>query len=129
MKKIILALGMGLLISQAALSEDNPEKILRETNEAALDYEFETDSSEIKNQWKEWVREKNWGDNGSYNGGVQEFKDRSLLVASGVAFVNVRIGQPGWNEARISAYERAEMAAKTQIMHFFSSNIDSFASL
>jgi len=107
---------MFISTSYNLLANDSPEKILTDASDSMLS--FEMDGSKTDTQWKDWVNNQEWSD-GIYNGGVQEFEGRGLIVASGKSFTNVRIGQPGWNEARVNAYERAELAAKGEILKFF----------
>lgn len=124
MKQLILVLGASLSLfnPMQGFAEDNPEKIVSEVNKTTAESSFESGNTGVKGAWVDFVRELPFS-NGSYNGGVKQFEGRDIIVASGVAMVSVREGQPGWVESRIAAYDRAELEAKTQVVSFLMSNI------
>lgn len=121
-KKVIL---IGALIGFAnatVYAEDNPAKVLNDVAESTPKLDANSESNEAG--WKDWVNSQPWGGS-DYIGGVQFFSERDIVVSAGIAYVNVRIGQPGWNESRIAAYERAELAARTKIVSFLSESLES----
>lgn len=128
MKQLILALGvsLSLLAPLKVLAEDNPENIVQGVSKTTSEQSFEsgdTGKNGVNGSWVQFVRKQPFS-KGSYNGGVKQFEDRDIIVASGVAIVNVREGQPGWIESRIAAYDRAELEAKAQLAKFLISDID-----
>ena len=124
MKQLIMVLGvsLSLLAPLKGFAEDNPEKTVREVNKTTAEVSFESGNTGVKGAWVNFVRKLPFS-NGSYNGEVKQFEGRDIIVASGVAMVSVREGQPGWVESRVAAYDRAELDAKTQVVSFLMSNI------
>lgn len=123
MRKWNILVVAGVLIASASigvLAATDPEGVLNKVADTvpALDL----DVSSLEENWINWANDQRWGSE-SYIGGVQQFSGRGIIASSGVAYVNVRIGQPGWNEARIVAYERAELEAKSKLVAFLIDNI------
>ena len=125
MKQLTAVLGVTLclLAPLHVFAEDDPEKTIREVNKTTSESSFESGSTGVKGAWVDFVRKLPFS-NGSYNGGVKQFEGRDIIVASGVAIVSVREGQPGWVESRIAAYDRAELEAKAQVVSFLMSNLE-----
>jgi len=119
-KMVITGAVLGLF-SGLAIAVDDPEEILNDVAEATLKFDMGVSSNE--ENWRGWVDAQQWGES-EYFGGVQHYPERELIISSGVAYTNVRIGQPGWNEARMAAYERAELAAKSSIVSFLSESLE-----
>lgn len=120
MKKIIIVSTLVGFYFGAVYAQDKPEKILKDVAKAPLSLEIDGSSNEQK--WQEWVNGNKWGDS-KYIGGVQHFAKRDMIVSVGTAYVNIRIGQPGWNEARMAAFERAELMAKSSVVSFLQEKI------
>ncbi len=125
MRKKTLVIGLLLSASVFLFAEDNPEKLLQA---GIVPIHTGKENISLKEKWKAFVNQQKWGKS-EYNEGVMFFEDRNLIVASGTAFVSVGLGQPGWVESRIAAFEQAELDAKTKIIRFLSEDIDASRSL
>jgi len=125
-RKIIMVSALLGFSFSAIHAQDDPEKILKDVVKAPLNLEIEGSSNERK--WKNWVNTNKWG-NSKYIGGVQHFQKRDMIVSVGTAYVNIRVGQPGWNEARMAAFERAELIAKSNVVSFLGEQISNQRSI
>lgn len=124
-QKKTMLLGLLLSASVFLFAEDNPAEVLK-AGTSSISTEKENVS--LKEKWKEFVNKQKWGES-EYGEGVMHFEDRDLIVASGSSFVSVGIGQPGWVESRIIAFEQAELDAKAKIIRFLSEDVDTSRSL
>lgn len=124
MKQLIVVLGvsLSLLAPMHVFAEDSPENTVSEVNKTTSELSFESGNTGVKGAWVDFVRKLPFS-NGSYNGGVKQYEDRDIIVASGVAMVSVREGQENWVDSRNDAYLRAELEAKTQVVSFLMSNV------
>ncbi len=124
-QKKILLLSLLLSASLFLFAEDNPVEVLQAGTSSIV---TKKENLSLKEKWKEFVNEQKWGES-EYGEGVMLFEDRDLIVASGSSFVSVGIGQPGWVESRIIAFEQAELDAKVKIIRFLSEDVDTSRSL
>ncbi len=124
-QKKTMLLSLLLSASLFLFAEDNPAEVLKAGTSSIL---TEKENVSLKEKWKEFVNEQKWGES-EYGEGVMHFEGRDLIVASGTSFVSVGIGQPGWVESRIIAFEQAELDAKAKIIRFLSEDVDTSRSL
>ncbi len=123
--KIALAVVFSIGIVNIAAAGDKPEEVLKAVANAKND----TDARlSLDQRWRLFLDARNWGE-GVYEGGVITFPERSLIVSSASEFTRVSIGQPGWIESRIVAFERAELEAKVKIIRFLAEASESKRSL
>ena len=116
----------GLSVASIAVStKDDPEQIVKAASKAMG---AQPKDESLKLRWKTFLNKQNWGD-GVHEGEVLEFPERHLIVSSASEFTRVGIGQPGWVESRIIAFERAELEAKTKIIRFWEETADTKRSL
>lgn len=120
-----MLLSLFLSASLFLFAEDNPVEILQAGTSSIS---IEKENISLKEKWKKFVNEQKWGES-EYAEGVMHFEGRDLIVASGTSFVSVGIGQPGWVESRIIAFEQAELEAKAKIIRFLSEDVDTSRSL
>ncbi len=122
---------MGMRISAAwllwlsamsgAWATDDPGDVLHRA--ADLQRSSEIAQVSLHDRWAVYRERIGWGD-GALEGGVAYFPDRQLIVSSAEEATWVPMGQPGWVEARVVAFERAELQAKAKIIQFLSNTID-----
>ena len=122
---IILALIIATGIVVTAAAEDNPEEILKSASAAT---ETSMKQVSLEQRWQAFLDAKDWGE-GVHEGGIITFPNRDLLVSSASEFTKVSIGQPGWIESRIVAFERAELEAKTKIIRFLAETTETERSI
>jgi hypothetical protein len=93
-------------------AEDQPDAVLAAAAAKPAVY-----SSKVEDDWKAFLAQQGYGD-GWQSGGVLYIEDRDLVFASASEFTRVGVGQPGWVESRIAAFEQAELSAKAKIIRF-----------
>lgn len=127
LKKMVTILAIFcVFITGKAIAEDNPEVLVKTVAEATL---MEVVGNETPEQlWQNFLRSKGW-DSELSEGGVIIIPDRELIISSATVFTRVGIGQPGWVESRIAAYEQAEMEAKTKIIRYLAESVATSRSL
>lgn len=128
MKNIhIIALALVFAIGTAITADaaDKPEDLLESAENATNKAQAQ---ASLGKRWRVFLDARNWGE-GVYEGGVITFPKRNLIVSSASEFTRVGIGQPGWIESRIAAFERAELEAKVKIIRFLTETLESERSL
>ncbi|PIE59387.1 MAG: hypothetical protein CSA32_04145 [Desulfobulbus propionicus] len=107
----------GVLLAWPLHAEDNPEQLVR-AQEQAVQQEV-TIKEEPGDRWRAFLEERGWnGDMAA--GGVIIVPERELIISSATVYTKVRLGQPGWIESRVFAFEQAEMEAKAKIIRYMS---------
>jgi hypothetical protein len=114
------------LISATVSAADVPAEIV--TKAVELQKTQPVTQESLQDRWESVLEKSGWGE-GAQEGGVLIFPDRNLIVSSGEEFTRVPIGQPGWVESRVVAYERAELQAKAKIIRYFTETTDTSRSL
>jgi len=114
-QKILFGAVIAATLSAHALADDKPSEILI----SAATTQPAADTSTPQDRWQSFIQSQGWND-AAEEGGVSFIPDRNLVISSASAFTNVDIGQPGWIESRVAAFERAELEAKTRIIRFLS---------
>lgn len=107
-------------------AEETAEITLKTVSEAAnisVD-----DGDTLEERWRDFI-ENGFEKGVSYEGGVIQIPERNIYLASAIEFTNVRIGQPGWIESRIAAFERAELLAKVKIIRAIEESVESSRSM
>jgi len=123
--KTALAVVFAIGIANIAAAGDKPEEVLRAPANAKNDTATRLS---LEERWRSFLDARSWGES-VYEGGVITFPERSLIVSSASEFTRVGIGQPGWIESRIAAFERAELEAKVKIIRFLAETSESQRSL
>lgn len=108
----IILLTTVFLISRYAHAEDSPDKILHASEVAAQKKEV-ISSINLNERWRAFAAAQSWPSEGTENGVINVGEK---IIASAKVSVAVRLGQPGWIESRVTAFERAEMEAKAKII-------------
>jgi hypothetical protein len=116
---------MGVL-SVPVVAEDKPGEVLTKAGE--LQKEAMPKQERLHDRWGKFVQLNGWG-NATQEGEIMLIPDRNLIVSSAEEFTRVPVGQPGWIESRIVAYERAELQAKAKIVRYFSETTNTSRSL
>ena len=119
----ILCLG---ITAGHGIAEDSPEQLVRTAAEAPLEKQNAKETPDQR--WQNFLAEHGW-DAGLAAGGVIYIPERELIISSASAFTKVRVGQPGWLESRIVAFENAEMDAKTKIIRYLAESVETKRSL
>ncbi len=122
MKKLIAA-GCAMLTTYLVVpvfAQDSPEQIIQVTADAAQQVQLAKVTPE--HRWQKFLASKKWDANLN-KGGVIVIPDRELIISSASDFTRVSIGQPGWIESRIVAFERAEMEAKAKIIRYLEESV------
>ena len=113
MKRLAVILVATVLLSAGhAWAEDTPDKILQTSEEASQKTPAAT-AVNLNEKWRALVEAQGWPVEDTENG-VLHAQDK--IIASAKVSVNIGLGQPGWVESRVVAYERAEMEAKAKII-------------
>lgn len=113
MKRLAVILVATVLLSAGhAWAEDTPDKILQTSEEASQKTPAAT-AVNLNEKWRAFVEAQGWPVEDTENG-VLHAQDK--IIASAKVSVNIGLGQPGWVESRVVAYERAEMEAKAKII-------------
>jgi hypothetical protein len=115
MKRIAIAtmlLTTIFLATGYAHSEDSPGKTLQASEDAAQKKEVVA-AVNLNEKWRAFVEAQGWPVEETENG-VIHVQDK--IIASAKISVNVGLGQPGWVDSRVVAFERAEMEAKAKII-------------
>lgn len=113
-------------ITGTVYGEDNPEQLIRTGAEAIQQHIEPSESPEQR--WRNFLSSKGW-DAGLADGGVIYMPERELIISSASAFTMVRLGQPGWVESRVTAFEKAEMDAKMKIIRYLTETVATERSL
>jgi len=103
-----------------AFAQDVPEQLLQITADAAQQKQAVKETPEQR--WQKFIDGKGW-DASLNEGGVIVIPDRQLIISSASDFTRVGIGQPGWVESRVVAFERAEMEAKAKIIRYLEETV------
>jgi hypothetical protein len=119
----VLAMATGLAVN--AIAEDNPETIIK-TASAPVETPVKKESPE--DRWQKFLAARNLN-TGVQEGGVTLIPDRDIIISSASEFTKVGIGQPGWVESRVVAFERAELEAKAKIIRYLSETVETKRSL
>ncbi len=119
----IAALVMGLAIN--GIAEDNPETIVKTTSAPSS---TPAEKESLEDRWQAFLAARNLN-TGVQEGGVTLIPDRDIIISSASEFTKVRIGQPGWIESRVVAFERAELEAKAKIIRYLSETVETKRSL
>ena len=119
----VLAMATGLAIN--AIAEDNPETIIK-TASAPMETPLKKES--VEDRWQAFLAARNLN-TGVQEGGVTLIPDRDIIISSGSEFTKTGLGQPGWIESRVVAFERAELEAKAKIIRYLSETIETKRSL
>jgi len=120
-KVIFLLVVSSMMFSGFVFAEDNPEQLVNAI-EKGTDMTPEPKLTPEQN-WEAFLAQNGW-DTGLSNGGVIEVEGKDLFISSAVAFTSVRLGQPGWGESRLVAFESAEMEAKMKIIQYMSQEVE-----
>lgn len=113
MKRIAtVLLATTFLVTGYAYSEDSPDKTLQASEEAAQKKEVVA-AINLNEKWRAYVEAQGWPTEETESG-VIHFQDK--IIASAKVSVNVGLGQPGWIDSRVAAFERAELDAKAKII-------------
>lgn len=115
-----------VIIAGQVFAEDSPEQLIRTAAEATKQVQKTTETPDQR--WQNFLADHGW-DTGFSAGGVIYIPERNLIISSAVSYTKVRVGQPGWVESRIAAFERAEMEAKTKIIRYLSESVETKRSL
>ncbi len=113
----MLVIIAGILLSWPLYAEDNPEQLVR-AQEQAVQQEVKIKETP-EDRWRDFLEQRGW-DGEMANGGVIIIPERELIISPATVYTKVRLGQPGWIESRISAFEQAEMEAKGKIIRYLS---------
>lgn len=122
---IILVLVLSISITTNATSEDNPEKVLKSAADVSKDL---PEQISLEERWRTRLAQMNL-DTGIDDGGIITIPERQIRISSASVFTKVRIGQPGWIESRVVAFEQAELEAKAKIIRSLSESTDTQRSL
>jgi len=114
------------LLAGVATAKDNPEVLVKAVEEATQAPPAPQETPEQR--WQKFLEKKGWNE-GLSNGGVIFIPERELIISSASAFTKVRLGQPGWVESRVVAFEKAEMEAKTKIIRYLAETVNTERSL
>ncbi len=107
----------GFMLAWPLYAEDNPEQLIK-AQEQAVQQEVKI-KEEPEDRWRAFLERRGWnGDMAA--GGVIIVSERDLIISSATVYTKVRLGQPGWVESRVAAFEEAEMEAKTKIIRYMS---------
>ena len=120
-KQMSMAIILCFLITGIATAADNPETLIKTVAEVSQLIPVTQKSPEQR--WQNFLNNKGW-DKGLSEGGVIIVPRRELIISSASAFTKVRLGQPGWVESRVAAFEQAEMEAKTKIIRYLAETVD-----
>lgn len=114
MKRFVWVIVATFLFSglSANAEEEAPDQIIRESAEAAQAQEVVAVPSP-RERWQAFIEAQGWP-LAETDDGVIHVDEK--IIASALVSVNVRLGQPGWVESRIAAFERAELEAKGKII-------------
>jgi len=111
---IIITLFVVFHTVYAVAANDNPEEILKKAAVA----EKTMEEIPLVQGWKGFVQNMNLGVQ-IEEGVVITVPDRHMRLSYGESFTKVGIGQPGWIESRVAAFEQAELEAKMKIIRSF----------
>lgn len=126
-KKVMATIALFFCVSTApAFAEDSPEKLIQATAEAAQEVQVVKETPEQR--WENFLASKGW-DSSLNEGGVIIIPDRELIISSASEFTKVGLGQPGWVESRVVAFEKAEMEAKAKIIRYLAESVETKRSL
>ncbi len=112
--------------TMSAVAEDNPEALIKTVADATREVPVIKETPDQR--WQNFLTERGW-DVGLSDGGVIFIPERELIICSSSAFTKVRLGQPGWVESRVAAFEMAEMDAKMKIIRYLSETVETKRSL
>lgn len=113
-------------LATAVYAEDNPAELVQASDVA--------NPTTVKNEqspeecWQTFLDSRGWN-TGTSAGGVIIVPDRDLIISSASVFTKTRLGQPGWIESRVFAFEQAEMEAKAKIIRYLSETVDTKRSI
>ncbi len=107
----------GVLFAWPLHAEDNPEQLVR-AQEQAVQQEVKI-KEKPGDRWRSFLEKRGW-DGEMAAGGVIIVPERELIISSATVYTKVRLGQPGWIESRVVAFEQAEMEAKAKIIRYMS---------
>lgn len=126
-KKLIATMALFFCVTTLpAMAEDSPEKVIQATAEAAQEVQVVKETPEQR--WENFLASKGW--NSSLNeGGVIIIPERELIISPASEFTKVGLGQPGWIESRVVAFEKAEMEAKAKIIKYLAESVETKRSL
>lgn len=122
---VFLSLICVTILITPVIAQDNPEEILKPSR---ADVQDKIERVPLEQRWQAFLDSKNWGEC-VHEGGVVTFPQRDIIISSASEFTQVSVGQPGWVESRVVAFERAEMEAKAKIIRFLSETMTTERSL
>ncbi len=126
MKRIAtILLATIFLATGYAHSEDNPDLLLKSSEEAAQKKEIVAIAN-LNEKWRAFVETQGWPSDETENGVIHA---DGKIIASATVSVAVRLGQPGWIDSRVAAFERAELDAKAKIIRSLVESTDTKRSL
>ena len=109
-----------ILLAGNAWATDDAGELVNDAARATPPLQLDPDT--LEDRWMEWVNNQPWGA-GRFSGSVQEFSERGIFVSYGTAYVRTRMGQPGWIESRMIAYEQADLEARSHLVDVWSQNL------
>ena len=114
----IACLTTGGTLAQEEVFEDPGVRTVYETQTEFAEYR---DDATVQERWEDFVKRRGWDQHRVLGiGGLFHIEDEQMIISQATATTRVRVGQPGWIESRVFAYERAEMDAKGKIVKFIS---------
>ena len=115
-----------ILLAGNAWATDDAGELVNDAARATPVLQLDPDT--LEDRWMEWVSNQPWGA-GRYSGSVQEFPERGIYVSFGTAHVSTRMGQPGWIESRMIAYEQADLEARSRLVDVLNQKLSTGRSL
>ena len=103
------------------IAEDSPEELIQATADAAQEIQVVKETPEQR--WKNFLDSKGW-DSSLNAEGVIIIPERELIISSASVYTKVGLGQPGWVESRVVAFEKAEMEAKAKIVRYLAQSVE-----